>query len=196
MVMARQRRLRTPAGSAATSPVVISGIAPSRRADTLTKTVKIVALLTLALSARAAWFVVFRHDQREIRSQLSALITEFNGASVELTDATMRAGRIGHYFTRDVIIEFGKGRSAVQGRETLVDMATRLLPRISAFAAALADADIQVLDPSRADVTVTLVTQHRASDSQDFDPCELSISFRNMDGAWRIGHVKLVDPFR
>ena len=162
----------------------------------MSKGVKRVTLITLALSACLAWFVVFRHDQDEIRGQLSALISEVNGASAELSDTRARAARIGQYFTPDVIVEFGIGRSAIQDRETLVDVATRLLPRISTLAAALADTDVRVLDNGRADVTLTLVTHDRGSDSHDLEPCELSLGFLKVEGAWRIRHVALVDLFR
>jgi len=160
------------------------------------KRLRIVTALTLTASACGAWLVVLRHDQNEIRGQLSALITEFNGSSAEFSDSTARAARIGQYFTPNVIIEFGKGRSTIQDRETLVGMASRLLPRLSAFAAALADTDIRVLDNSRADVTVTLLTHDRISDSHDFGPCELSLRLLKVEGAWRIRHVELVDVFR
>jgi SnoaL-like domain len=165
------------------------------RTNPMTTSAKTVALLMVAVSVGAISFWVLRRDERQIYGQLLR-VNEFNGAAGNQSDTATRATRIGQYFTRDVIIEFGDGRATIQGRETLVSMATRLLPRTSGYAAQLADTEINVVDSDRADVSVTLVLRSRAPDFLEIDPRELSIFFQNIEGGWRIRHVKLVSPFR
>jgi hypothetical protein len=157
-----------------------------------------MALAAAALCAFAVWFWAFaiRHHEREISRQLFAALREFNGASAERSEAADRAGRIAQYFMPDVTIDFGFGSAPIRGRETLVGIATRILPRTSAFVGELVDTHIRVLDGVHADVTLTLLFRSRAPGEHDLEARELSISLQNAERSWRIQHIKIVDALR
>lgn len=91
----------------------------------------------------------------------------------------------------DVIIEFGKVIRQFRGakrwwtRPLVFSLEYRRLPRRSPTPTF----KFSTLEPCRRDCDAC--HPPRASDSQDFDPCELSISFRNMDGAGGSGTSSL-----
>lgn len=137
-------------------------------------------------------------DERQVRHRLEELAGELNaGASGDLAGAA-RAGRIGQFFTPDVVVELGQGSPPIHGRDTLMGMAMRLQPRTAAFDLEVTDVTVQMLDPNHAEGTFTAVIRRRSvvSGEESLDAREFSADFDKSDGTWRISRVVAIDTLR
>jgi hypothetical protein len=136
--------------------------------------------------------------EREIRARLTAFVEDFNASTTDGLGTVARAARLGQFFTPDVVVEFGQGSPPIHGRETLMGMAARLQPRTAAFVLELDDVTVELLDESRADVTMTALIRRRSFHSGDesIDAREFSAEFRHTDGQWRVSRVVAIDTLR
>src|SRR6185312_11587895 len=93
------------------------------------------------------------------------------------------AAQLGTYFTDDVVIDLGRGAAAIRGRATVMDMASRLQPRTSAFTLQLTDIGV-VLAPDRlsGSVVVTAEFTRRGGGEDAIDARELSLAMTRADG--------------
>jgi hypothetical protein len=157
-------------------------------------------LLAVAVIAAAFWLwrTYGTPDERAIRGRLDALAIELNASTADGVGTALRAARLGHYFTDDVLVELGPGSPPIRGRETLMAMASRLRPRTSAFEVDLDDVTVDVLDGTRADVTLTALIRRRiaASGEESLDAREFSATLEKSGGEWRIARVTAVDTLR
>lgn len=152
-------------------------------------------VLTLVLSLACAWF----DDERtEIRDRLRQLTERVNTVAPEGLGSVTRAAEIGMFFTDDVVVEFGEGSAPIQGRETLIAMATRLQLRLAEFRLDFTDANIQLAaDKQTADVTLTAEFIRRDPGArQQMDAREFKLQMRRENGEWRIARVTAVDTLK
>jgi hypothetical protein len=159
------------------------------------------ALLVLVAIAGAAfwiWRTYAGPEERAVRQRLDALAGEFNSATTDGLGVAMRAARLAQYFTDDVVVDLGQGSPPIQGRETLIGMASRLQPRTSAFVLELDDVAVQLVDASVAEVALTVLIRRRTAGSEEesLDAREFSVELRQNAGEWDISRVVAVDTLR
>ena len=137
-------------------------------------------------------------DERAIRSMFQEFATEFNSGTSDPLGLLARAAHISEYFTPDVVIELGQGAQPIQGRDTLVGMATRLQPRTSAFVVEMDDVTVELTGPESADVTFTALFRRRShgSGEESIDAREFAAHVVRGDGRWRVQRVVAVDTLR
>ena len=100
-------------------------------------------------------------DEVAVERRLHALAVEVNESITDGAGLIARSAQLGTYFTDDVVIDLGKGSAAIRGRATVMDMASRLQPRTSAFTLQLTDIGV-VLAPDRLSGSVVLTASSRA----------------------------------
>jgi hypothetical protein len=157
-------------------------------------------LVVAVLIAAGAW-VWLRWaptPERAIQQRLRAFATELNSSTTDGLGSVARAARVGQYFTREVVIEFGGGSPPIHGRETLIGMAARLQPRTAAFVVELNDITVQMVDDTRADVALTAVIRRRdiSSGEESLDAREFSADVRQVEGEWRMNRVTAVETLK
>ncbi len=153
----------------------------------------------LAVAAIGVWLWVSGPSpiERRIRGRIDELATIFNAPAPAGPAAVGHALRIVQFFTEDVIVELGCGTPPIQGRDTVMGMATRLQPRTAGFLVAFDDVAVVQADEDHAEVTMTAVIRERgAAGREAFDARELAASLRRTDGEWRVSRVVAVDTLR
>ena len=163
------------------------------------RTAAVVAGAAAVLLVLFVWRYWWPDDARDIRNRLNALADDFNESTTDGLGTVARAARLSTYFTDDVVIELGQGSPPIQGRETLIGMASRLQTRTAAFRLELLDMNVDVRRGSEADVTLTAAFRRlggAAAGEGSIDAQELALRMNKGNGDWRISHVATVDPFR
>jgi hypothetical protein len=157
------------------------------------------ALLLLFAACAAAAFAWSRWTSEEavIERRLNALAAEINESTTDGAGLIARSAQLGTYFTDDVAIDLGRGTAAIRGRATVMDMASRLQPRTSAFTLRLTDVGV-VLAPDRrsSDVVLTAEFIRRSGGEDAIDARELSLGMTKTEGSWRIAHLTVVEAFK
>jgi hypothetical protein len=158
----------------------------------------LLAGLALAVTGFLIWRVGMPPEEREVRRRLAAFVSEFNTSTTDGLGTLARAVRLGEYFSTDVVVELGQGSPPIHGRETLTGMAARLQPRTAAFVLELDDVTVEILDGTRADVTMTALIRRRSlgSGEESLDAREFSAEVRKTDGQWVVTRVVAVDTLR
>src|SRR5215213_2857946 len=114
------------------------------------------AVLAAAIIAAAIgwwWWTATSPAEREVRRLFDDFASEFNAGTNGGFATLAHAVRIGDFFTRDVVVDLGQGSPPIQGRETLIGMASRLQPRTAAFVIEVDDLTVEFAAPDRGDVT-------------------------------------------
>jgi hypothetical protein len=150
--------------------------------------------------AAATWlFVRSGGDEAAVKRRLIAFSDEVNDGTVNGVGVAAQAAAVGSYFVDDVVVNLGHGSAPIEGRETLIGMASRLQPRIAAFRVKLEDVGV-VVAPDRATAEVQLTAEfikRTASSSEpSMDAREFSLGMRLVDGVWKIARVTAVDTLR
>jgi hypothetical protein len=101
------------------------------------RTQAVVAVVVLAAAGFWYWRSAGTPRDREIRRRLTEFAAEFNSSTTDGLGTLARAGRLGQYFTPDIVIDLGQGSPPIHGRETLMGMAARLQPRPAAVVTAI-----------------------------------------------------------
>jgi SnoaL-like domain len=157
------------------------------------------ALILLLVACAAAAFVWVRSISEEaaIERRLDALAAEINLSTTDGIGLLARSAQLGTFFTDDVVIELGRGSAAIRSRATVMDMASRLQPRTSAFTLRLTDVGV-ALAPDRISASVVLTAEfiRRGGGEDAIDARELSIEMTKADGSWRIAHLAVVEAFK
>ena len=158
-----------------------------------------VAIAAIALVAVGVWW--WRGgsaDEREIRRMFASFAAEFNGGTTDGLGLLARAAHLGNYFTPDVVIELGQGSPPIQGRDTLMGMASRLQPRTAAFILELDDVNVEFRDADRGEVTFTALIRRRdhSSGEESIDAREFAADVVRTDSRWRVSRVVAVDTLR
>ncbi len=139
------------------------------------------------------WHYVSSTEERAIRGRLEALCSDINASGAA------RAEQIGSYFTADAVVDLGKGTAAINGRDTLVNMAARLQNRTAAFSLELDDIGV-TLSPDRttADATLTATFALRTLPTADEsrDAREFRVALSKADGTWRVSRATAVETLR
>jgi SnoaL-like protein len=155
-------------------------------------------LLVLVVGAVAAFaWTRWTSDEVAVERRLHALALEVNESITDGAGLIARSAQLGTYFTDDVVIDLGKGSAAIRGRATVMDMASRLQPRTSAFTLQLTDIGV-VLASDRLSGSVVLTAEftRRGGGEGAIDARELSLDVTKADGAWRISRLAVVEAFK
>jgi len=165
----------------------------------MTRRVQILAIAAIALAGAGLWW--WRSGspaEREIRTMFARFASEFNASTTDGIGLLARAAQIGEYFTPDVVIELGQGSPPIQGRETLMAIASRLQPRTSAFVLELDDVNAEFMDATHGEVTFTALIRRRdhASGEESIDAREFAADVVRDGSRWRVSRVVAVDTLR
>jgi hypothetical protein len=159
-----------------------------------------LVLLTAAVLAAVGLWVWQRSSsspEREIARRLHELAGEFNASTTDGLGTLARAARLGQHFTPDVVVELGSGSPPIHGRDTLIGMAARLQPRTAAFLLELTDVTVEMVDDTRANLSLTAVIRRRNdSGEESLDAREFSGEMRLVDGQWRLSRITSVQTLR
>jgi hypothetical protein len=158
-----------------------------------------IILAAVLLAAGALWWARSGSSaEREVRAVFKNFATEFNSSTSDGLGSIVRAAHIGESFTPDVVIELGQGSPPIQGRDTLMGMASRLQPRTAAFVLELDDVNVEVKDPDHADVTFTALIRRRSvvSGEESIDAREFAAAAVRADSRWRVSRVVAIDTLR
>ena len=158
-----------------------------------------VVVFVLAGLAVFAWRTREGGEARTIRERIEALRTEVNASTVDGLGTAARATQIGSYFTDDAVVELGGGSVPIRGRETLMDMATRLQPRTAAFRLDLDDVGIEIVPGgTAADVmlTASFVRRSVSTGEESRDAREFAMVLVKTDSTWRISRITAIDTLR
>lgn len=154
-----------------------------------------IAVLVVVAGGLWAWRNLMPSDERDVARRLHDLGAEFNASTTDGLGTAARAARFGTYFTEDVVVELGGGSPPITGRDTLIGMAARLQPRTAAFILDFRDVTVTVLDPARAQASLTAVIRRRVigSDEESLDAREFALEMEKAGGEWVISHVAAVE---
>ena len=144
------------------------------------------------------WWKGGSSAEREVRALFDGFAREFNSGASDGIGLLARAAHIGEYFTPDVVIDLGQGGPPIQGRETLMGMASRLQPRTSAFVLEFDDVNVEFPDPDHGEVTFTALFRRRSQGSGDesIDAREFAGDVVRAGGRWRVSRVVAIDTLR
>lgn len=157
-------------------------------------------LLAVALAAAGLWIwqSLSPTDERAIAQRIDELGEEFNLSTTDGLGTAARAARFGTYFTEDVVVELGGGSPPIEGRETLMGMAARLQPRTAAFVVDFRDVTVTVLDPGRAEASLTVVIRRRVigADEESLDAREFALDLEKSGDVWLISRAAAVETLK
>ena len=155
-------------------------------------------LVLVAALAALWWWKTSPSQEREVRALFDSFAREFNSGTRDGLGLLARAAHIGEYFTPDVVIELGQGSPPLQGRETLMGMASRLQPRTSAFVLEFDDVNVEFTDADHGEVTFTALFRRRSQDSgeESIDAREFAGEVVRTGGRWRVSKVVAIDTLR
>jgi hypothetical protein len=164
----------------------------------MSRRIQIATAVVLVAGAALWWWRGGSSAEREIRRVFASFVTEFNSGASDGLGLIARAAHIGESFTPEVVIELGQGSPPIQGRETLMGMASRLQPRTAAFVLELDDVNVELKDEDHADVTFTALIRRRSGSSgeESIDAREFSAEVVRLDGRWRVSRVVAIDTLR
>ena len=149
------------------------------------------------LAAAAFVWVRWTSEEAAIERRLNALVAEINESTTDGAGLMARSAQLGTYFTDDVEIYLGKGTATIRGRATVMDMASRLQPRTSAFTLRLTDVWVAIAsDRQRADVVLTAEFIRRGGGEDAIDARELALGMTQDGGSWMIAHLTVVEAFK
>jgi hypothetical protein len=144
------------------------------------------------------WWKGGSSAERDVRALFDGFAREFNSGTTDGIGLLARAAHIGEYFMPDVVIELGQGSAPIQGRETLMGMASRLQPRTSVFVLEFDDVNVELTDPEHGDVTFTALFRRRSQGSgeESIDAREFAGEVVRAGGRWRVSKVVAIDTLR
>lgn len=154
-----------------------------------------VAAIVLALGGYAWWH--WSGDEAAIERRLQELATQVNESTSDGRGLEARAASLGGYFTDDAVIELGRGSAEIRGRATIMDMASRLQPRTSAFRLRLTDVGVTLgADAHSAAVVLTAEFIRRGGGDDSIDAREFSLDMTKDGAEWRVARAAAVEAFR
>ena len=156
------------------------------------------AAAILAVAVGWWWWTAASPAEREVRRLFDDFVTEFNAGTSGGFATLAHAVRLGEFFTADAVVELGQGSPPIQGRETLIGMASRLQPRTAAFVLEVDDLSVEFTGPDRGDVTFTTVIRRRSvvSGEESIDAREFAAEVVRAAGRWRLSRVVAIDTLR
>jgi hypothetical protein len=158
-----------------------------------------ISIVAVLAAAGVAWMVWPEGNEGKIRRELRALVAEANERAGDGLGTVAKAARLGSYFTSDIVVDFGPGTAPIEGRETLIGMATRLQPRTASLRVALEDVSVTMRPGDAiADVTLTATFTRRdvSTGEETIDAREFALEVRQDAGEWRIARVTTVDTLK
>jgi hypothetical protein len=157
------------------------------------------AAAVVAAAALVVWFFRTPGDEATIRRRLQALVDDVNRTSTGELSTASHAAAIGSYFTDDVHVDLGQGSTPIDGRETVVGMATRLQPRIAAYRLRFDDISVQIA-PAGGSAEIHLaaefIRRSVAAGEDWLDAREFTLGMRRVGDDWRIARVTAIDTLR
>ena len=158
-----------------------------------------VAAAIVAAVALVAWFFRMPGDEASIRRRLQAFVDDVNRTSTQGLSSVSHAAAIGAYFTEDVRVDLGQGSTPIDGRATVVGMATRLQPRIAAYRLRFDDVTVQMApDGGSAEVHLAaeFIRQSVGAGEDWLDAREFTLGMRRVGDEWSISRVTAIDTLR
>jgi hypothetical protein len=153
----------------------------------------------VAAVALVAWFLRMPGDEASIRRRLHAFVDEVNRIPTEGLSVVAYAAVIGSYFTDDVRVDLGQGSNPIDGRETVVGMATRLQPRIAAYRVRFDDISVQIApggESAEVHLAAEFIRRSVAAGEDWLDAREFTLGMRKVGDDWRISRVTAIDTLR
>ena len=155
----------------------------------------VVAAIVLALGSYAWWRST--GDEAAIERRLQELASQVNESTSDGRGLAARAASLGAYFTEDAVIELGRGTAEIRGRATIMDMASRLQPRTSAFRLRLTDVGVTLAAGAEsAAVVLTAEFIRRGGGDDSIDAREFSLDMKKEGAEWRVARAAAVEAFR
>jgi hypothetical protein len=156
------------------------------------------ALAVAAVAAGLAWWMWRPDAEREIRRRLASFASDFNRRAGEGLGSVSHAVSLGGYFSEDVRVDLGPGTSTIEGRATIIGMATRLQPRTASFLLQLEDVTVDLTSETTADVSLTAVFRRRsiASGEESIDAREFALALDRSTGEWLVQRVTAIDTLK
>jgi hypothetical protein len=144
------------------------------------------------------WLLQPADDEAPVRRTLQALVDKVNESTVDGLGPEARANEFGAFFTDDVSVDLGRGSAPIEGRDTLVGMATRLQPRTAAFRLKFVDLGIQMGGSGTAEVHLTaeFIRKSITTGEESLDAREFLLGMRNVGGVWQISRVTAIDTLK
>ena len=164
----------------------------------MSRRVQLVLAVLVVAGLGLWWWKGGSSAEREVRALFDGFAREFNSGTTDGIGLLARAAHIGENFTPDVVIELGHGSPPIQGRETLMGMASRLQPRTSAFVLEFDDVNVEFGDPDHGEVTFTALFRRRSQGSgeESIDAREFAGEVVRANGRWRVSKVVAIDTLR
>jgi SnoaL-like domain len=158
-----------------------------------------LAAAVVAAVALVVWWFRTPGDEASIRRRLQAFVDHVNRTSSGGPSTASHAAAIGSYFTEDVRVDLGQGSTPIDGRETVVGMATRLQPRIAAYRLKFDDISVQIApDGASAEIHLAaeFIRRTVAAGEDWLDAREFTLAMRKVGDDWRIARVTAIDTLR
>lgn len=156
------------------------------------------AAVAVIIAGVLAWRAWSGGEDAAIRARLEALRDLVNTSTSDGLGTIAHAAEIGSFFTTDVTIDLGEGAASLQGRDSVMALATQLQPRTATFKAALDDVNVTLGGDGVADVTLTAIFTRRSltTGEESMDAREFALVLSKTDGEWRIARATAVDPLK
>jgi len=158
----------------------------------------IIAAVTVMCAAGLWWWRSASPDEREVRRLFEDFTQELNAGTTSGFGTLQHVARLSEFFAPDVVVELGQGSPPIQGRDTLMGMASRLQPRTAAFVLEMDDVNAEFTAPDRGEVTFTALIRRRSftSGEESIDAREFGGEVVKIGGRWRISRVVAIDTLR
>lgn len=151
----------------------------------------------LVAAAAFWWWTSGSSDERKVRSLFYEFVEELNEGATGGFGTIAHIARLAEFFAPDVVVELGQGSPPIQGRETLLGMASRLQSRTSAFIFEMDDVNVEFTTPDHGDVTFTAVIRRRSeSGAESIDAREFAAEVIRDGSHWRVSRVVAIDTLR
>jgi hypothetical protein len=149
----------------------------------------VLAAVALCAAAAAAWF--WPTDARRVRATLEAAVEAVSTTAGERElERVARVAALMKTLAPDVVVETGPGGPSVQGRETVMGLASRV--GMTGPLTVELDGVELTIDGEAGRATATAFARVRggtAGEAGAYDGAEVRVDLTRIDGAWLIARV-------
>lgn len=148
-----------------------------------------ILLAAIAWGAYAWW----PSEERRVRKRLAALADTVNDSPRDGLQLVARAARLTSFFEPDVVVDPGGGAAPINGRESLVALASRAPDARGSFRLSFVDVSVEVTGTRASSHLTATIEWQAAGEPPSVDAREVMLDWRKTD-AWRIARVTAVEP--